>query len=107
MKEYIRRLLEQAIGAENAITKRELCRKARLDERRVRMIIHDLRLEGMIICSNSGGSGYYTPKGLGEVKRFIYEMEKRGRECYAAASAARHWAACQGMPVEENEIEFL
>lgn len=104
MKEYIRRLLEQAIGAENAITKAELCRKTRLGERAVRNFIRDLRLEGMVICSNSATSGYFTPKNREEVIHFILEMEKRGSECYAAASNARNWAMNNGMAVDVESI---
>lgn len=109
MKEYIRRLLEQAIGAENAITKQELCRKTRLGERAVRNFIRDLRMEGMVICSTASGAGYYVPKSIDEVTHFIREMEKRGRECYAAASTARQWMVNNGMetPSESIVIDVL
>lgn len=109
MKEYIRRLLEQAIGEENAITKRELCRKARLGERGIRLYIRELRMEGMVICSTSSKKGYFVPKRANEVTRFIREMEKRGRECYAAASMARQWMVNNGMdtPTESVVIDVL
>ena len=109
MKEYIRRLLEQAIGSENAITKSELCRKARLGERAVRNFIRDLRMEGMVICSTASGAGYYLPKNAAEVKHFILEMEKRGRECYAAASMARQWMVNNGLdtPSESVVVDVL
>jgi hypothetical protein len=109
VKEYIRRLLEQAIGAENAITKDELCHKTRLGERAVRNFIRDLRMEGMVICSTASGAGYYVPKNATEVMHFIREMEKRGRECYAAASMARQWMVNNGMdtPSESIVIDVL
>lgn len=91
MKEYILSLLETAVGAENAISKEEICRKTRLNERTVREFIAELREEGYLIISTSKSKGYYFPNSKKEAEHFVNEMEKRGRKCFAAVSFARQW----------------
>lgn len=91
MKEYILSLLETAVGAENAISKEEICRKTRLNERTVREVIAELREEGYLIISTSKSKGYYFPNSKKEAEHFVNEMEKRGRKCFAAVSFARQW----------------
>lgn len=91
MKEYILSLLRIAVGAENAISKEEICRKTKLNERTVREAIAELREEGYLIISTSKSKGYYFPSSKKEAEHFVNEMEKRARKCFAAVSFARQW----------------
>lgn len=91
MKEYILSLIECAVGAKNAVSKQEICRKTGLNERTVRNFVAELRDEGYLIISTSQSKGYYFPSSKNEAEHFVNEMEKRGRKCFAAVSFARQW----------------
>lgn len=83
------RCLEKRVGEAKAVQKPELLFDlnrmgfgSRLSretfERQVRRAIVELRNQGQLICSNSGGGGYYLAADLAEFDEFI-EREYRGR----------------------------
>ena len=83
------RCLEKRVGEQLAIQKPSLLFDlnrmgfgSRLShdtfERQVRSCIVALRKQGHLICSSSGGGGYYLAENLGEFDEFI-EREYRGK----------------------------
>ncbi len=64
-----------AVGAENAVTGKELAKMLNCHERDITMSINALRKSGVLICSN--GSGFFLPKGDEDIKNFIRQMRSR------------------------------
>ncbi len=60
---------------------------ARTDERAVRRAIHDLRNEGIRICSDSHGRGYWIAKDEAEYEAFRAEYVSRARDIMKTAKA--------------------
>jgi hypothetical protein len=69
------------IGKENAISRRDLCRMAGMNDREVRREIARLRVEDdgsdMVIVSASRGRGYYRTDCVEDIVGFIAEMTAR------------------------------
>lgn len=78
-------------GKCNAIQRGQLVKLTGLDDRTNRILINELRNEGMIIISNSSGAGYYLPSKLSEAEHFVNEMDKRARRCFESTKTAREW----------------
>jgi len=82
------RIISYHVGRENAITKRELENQVRASlgvktkslPRKIRVAVHELRNNGMLICSSSSGSGYWIAEDYGEAAEFIGEMKGRGSD---------------------------
>ena len=64
-----------SVGAENAVTGKELANMLNCHERDITMSINALRKSGVLICSN--GSGFFLPKGDEDIKNFIRQMRSR------------------------------
>lgn len=56
-------------GKENAIKKRELMSKTNLADRVLRQEIEDLRNDGIFICNNQDGKGYYITDDVDEIAK--------------------------------------
>lgn len=68
-------------GEKNAISNRELAYRAGINERGVRKLVHEARIEGEPICSSD--SGYWLAENIAEVDlslRRIYSQIKQMSE---------------------------
>ncbi len=77
-------------GKENAKTRDELCKETKMDDRKVRSIISELRKKELI-CSLSGSSGYWRPTNREEVKQYLKETTKRIKSLYEDCRLAREY----------------
>lgn len=64
-----------SVGAENAVTGKQLAKMLNCHERDITMSINALRKNSVLICSN--GSGFFLPKGDEDIKNFIRQMRSR------------------------------
>lgn len=78
-------------GKENAISRELLKTYTDMSDRKIRQIIHELRISGQIICSDSGCKGYWRPTKRKEVEDFIEQMESYGKQCFLASKSARQY----------------
>ena len=74
-------------GEENAVSVPMLVKVLGTNERDVRKQVSILRTQGELILSSS--RGYFRPATVGELRRFVSAMTKRGRATFAAVAAAR------------------
>lgn len=74
-------------GEENAVSVPMLAKVLGTNERDVRKQVSILRTQGELILSSA--RGYFRPATMGELRRFVSAMTKRGRATFAAVSAAR------------------
>lgn len=81
------------VGAENAITRRELAKLWNCSDRMARRFIADLRAEdngdNLVIVSNSRGQGYYRTDDPAEINHFVREMTKRAKNTFRPLKKAR------------------
>lgn len=81
-------------GFENAISRKDLCRRTNLSDREVRKLIEDARRETIII-SNNDGSGYWifpdnpTTKEQNLLKKYVKQQESRAKSIFYALYPAR------------------
>ena len=69
--------LQFHVGADYAISNRNLAQQLSTNERSVREIVHNLRMEGRLICSSRAHGGYYLPETREESERCIAEFQKQ------------------------------
>lgn len=88
------RALEFRIGQENAISKVDLIDILAQhgihlsDDRPIRAGVHELRQMGVLICSSSGSSGYWTSESREEIDLFINsELRPRATDLFSTISA--------------------
>lgn len=86
------------VDHENAISRRELCRKTGMTDRKLREEISKAR-ETTCICNMSDGAGYYIPRELQEIDRFINQEKARARSIFKSLKGAR---TLKNLMVEEN-----
>lgn len=86
LQEVILGLLHTGQG--NAVSLRDLCNVTGWSGRRVRLIIHKARRDGIPILSDNE-NGYFLPGDLSEVRHFCASMFRRGREIEDTARAVR------------------
>ena len=81
------------IGAENAISRKNLADLWNVNDREARRIVADLRTiddgTDYVIVSVSRDSGYYRTQNPVEINHFVNEMHKRIRSTYRAIKAAK------------------
>lgn len=75
------------VGAENALTLRELVQLTGEDERSIRRRIQAERKAGKLILSDNQ-NGYFLPKNPADVQRFALSMSRRAAEIAGIARAA-------------------
>ncbi|MGN1058691.1 MAG: helix-turn-helix domain-containing protein [Candidatus Avelusimicrobium sp.] len=66
-------------GAENAVTRAELCRRTGWNDRRVRQAIEDARHDGEIIINRQDGKGYYKPVLITDIEKQYEQNERRAK----------------------------
>lgn len=82
-----------ATGEQNAVTTEALIQRTGLDRRTVRRAIHDLRLQGVLICSRTNqGGGYWIAADTADLQRFVRSMDRRAKATFAAVRPARRIA---------------
>lgn len=64
-----------AVGKENAVTSRVLKQVYGIKGSAVRRIIHDLRVNGLAVCSDN--NGYYIAKSEEELVKAINNLQSR------------------------------
>lgn len=87
------------VGAENALTLRELVQLTGEDERSIRRRIQAERKAGKLILSDCL-HGYFLPENPSDVQRFARSMSRRAAEIASIASAAE--AALADMAGQEH-----
>ena len=75
------------VGAENALTLRELVQLIGEDERSIRRRIQAERKAGKLILSDNQ-NGYFLPENPADVQRFARSMSRRAAEIAGIARAA-------------------
>lgn len=88
-------------GKANAMNRQQLSDLMNISDRKLRSMIHDLRTEGKVICSDAGGKGYWLPTKRSEVQDFIDQMDSYGKQCFNAAKSARKY-----MSDHEDQLHF-
>lgn len=87
------------VGAENALTLRELVQLTGEDERSIRRRIQAERKAGKLILSDNQ-NGYFLPENPADVQRFVCSMSRRAAEIAGIARAAE--AALADMAGQEH-----
>lgn len=75
-------------GAANAKPRAQLARELGLSDRNTRALIEAARNEGLLICNEQNGHGYYIASDLDEIERTWRQMRSRA---IATFRAARHF----------------
>lgn len=88
-KNQVRMILRK--GKENAISRQRLKQITGMDDRTNRLIIEDLRCEGIPVMSSSSDKGYWLPQTVSEVEHYINENRHRAREISLMAGRAEAW----------------
>ena len=95
-----------ATGEENALSRRQLAALLGISDRTVRYKIAAERRQGLLILSTTeGGGGYFKAANREELRRFVASMTSRGRETFAAVTAARKALAEMEDPAEREGAE--
>jgi hypothetical protein len=87
------RIISYRVSKENAITKNELLSQVRVLGyantknlgRKIRVAVHELRNQGVLICSSSSGAGYWMAANYSEAAEFFGEMKGRGTDIMKTA----------------------
>lgn len=79
------------LGKDKSISREMLRVYTDMSDRKIRQIIHELRINGKVICSDSSCKGYWRPTKRKEVEDFIEQMESYGKQCFNAGKSAREY----------------
>ena len=74
-------------GKENAVKRGDMARLLGTDDRQARQYIEDARREGVVICNDYDGKGYYIPTKIEELVR-----QFRRSRAMATAINSQLWA---------------
>lgn len=87
------------IGQENAVTRLELMERLNLPDRETRALVERLRRSGAVVCSDE--AGYYRPRDIHELRRYVRICRKRRRSIYESNRAAERM-----LKTWEQQLEF-
>ena len=76
------------VGAENAVTRKELCRVVGVGDRTLRSMIADARRR-VCICNSQDGAGYYLPSSVNQAKAFYAQERKRATSKFIKNSESK------------------
>lgn len=76
-----------SVGADNAITTKQLARLLGLNERDITSMIHALRKKGVLICSDTI-HGFWLPADDEDIKSFVRQMNGRIKDMQKAMKPA-------------------
>lgn len=88
-------------GKKNAISKERLVEITGLNERTVREMIAEIRMNIGTVCSTSTSKGYYKPSSRQELQEFIDETERRAKSTFAILKIAK-----EEMNKSYGQLEF-
>ena len=74
-------------GRENAVSMADLARVLKVEERQIRKIVFDARIDGTVICGTA--AGYYKPATEAEIREYIAIAGSRSISGLKALRAAR------------------
>ena len=78
------------VGADHAVSRRELSALTGLPDRQLRRKIAEERRSGLLILSSSeSNGGYYRPADASELRRYVRSMQSRRRAILAAIESAQ------------------
>ena len=63
------------VGRAHAISRTKLAEKLKLPDRYMRRMIAAAQRDGMIICNDQDGRGYYQPQSVADIER-AYKQER-------------------------------
>jgi len=72
---------------EHPANRYELAKRYGINERQVRMLIQAMRNEGIRVCSDSSGRGYWIAEGEEDYKRFRAEYVSRASNIFKTVVA--------------------
>jgi predicted ArsR family transcriptional regulator len=72
---------------EHPANRYELAKRYGINERQVRMFIQAMRNDGIRVCSNSSGRGYWIAKTTAEYERFRAEYGSRATKIFKTIKA--------------------
>lgn len=78
-------------GKDQAISRERLVQLLGRCDRMIRYDIKELRMNGVVICSDTQHKGYWKPTKRSEVEDFIMQMESYGKQCFNASKSAREY----------------
>lgn len=62
-------------GEDSALSLEDMCIVSGLPDRETRLVIEDLRRNGVVICSSN--KGYYYPADVGELRSYVHKEQAR------------------------------
>lgn len=86
MKDYIFALLKSA-SKDHPMDRRHIAEVTQVPERSIRLIINNLRNEGIRVVSDSESGGYWIAKNENEYKRFRAEYISRATKIFDTVKA--------------------
>lgn len=89
IKEEIKNFLMMKDGRASAVTSRELTSLFNIEGKDLRPIIHDLRVEGVPICSCN--RGYYYSEDKEEVRKVMESLNERAMKIMEASYGLEQW----------------
>lgn len=101
-------------GKEEAITRKNLCNKTGLTDRKVREYIEELRNDGYFIVNDSDGIGYYCCNDIERILKYYWAEWRRAISILTRLKKMRAWLVREGIDVtppkakkvEEDENEM-
>ena len=90
MKETVLELLASG----NIYAGKQLSRFTGLHDADVRRVIHDLRCDGIVVCSCR--RGYYLPTDKGEIEKTIASLERRIKQITDAVEGLKRATSAKG-----------
>lgn len=101
MKRDVLKVISQCKGRGNRISKSEIAALLHYDykdatnntvNRQMRLVINELRKEGYLILSDSGGAGYWMASEYQEVHDVVSELESRAKDMLEQSRILRNAA---------------
>lgn len=87
-------------GRENAVSRSYLCQRTGMSDRAVRKEIEAARREGVIICNDQSGAGYFRTDDLDEIERQYRSQRRRALSILAQQKYMRRILKDAGRDVE-------
>ena len=72
---------------QHPLNRHEAAERLNTNERTIRLLINDLRTEGIRVCADSSGRGYWIAEGEVDYKRFRAEYVSRASNIFRTVNA--------------------
>ena len=83
-------------GKENAIERKAIADRLCVDDRTAREWIQRAKIEGVVICNEQDGKGYYLPLTTDEYKKQYKQTMSRAKSLLAQIKAIRSGMGIEG-----------